>query len=432
MPKTRILAKNFAASCERVRPELVHSHATAKFFEELRKDFPILQRKVHGKPLVYFDNAATSQKPKQVIDAVDFYYKNCNANVHRSIHQLGEEATAKYVEAHEKTADFINADSYQNIIFTKNTTESLNLAAYSLTAGLKKGDEIVISQMEHHSNFVPWQQLAKQRQLKLNFIDVDEEGRLDKESIKENINKKTKIVSITHVSNVLGTVNPIEDIAKIAHENRALLVVDGAQSVPHMPVDVKKLDADFYAFSGHKMLGPIGIGVLYGKKELLGDMRPFLYGGEMIREVTYDDAKFNELPWKFEAGTPNIAGGLGLGAAIDYLNRVGMGRIRERGKELVEYAVGRLKEINGISIYGPKERGAVVSFNIHGVHAHDVSQILDSEGVAIRAGHHCCMPLMGVLGVAATARASFYLYNTEKEVDVFINAMHKVKRIFNV
>jgi len=400
--------------------------------ESIRKDFPILQRKVHGKPLVYLDNAATSQKPNLVIDAINFYYKNYNANIHRSIHQLGEEATAKFEEAHEKIAKFINADSYQNIILTKNTTESINLLAYSLTAKLQKGDEIVISQMEHHSNFVPWQQLAKQRQLKLNFIEIDEVGNLDIESINNNITKKTKIVSVTHVSNVLGTLNPIENIAKIAHENNAVLVVDGAQAVPHMPVDVKKLDADFYAFSGHKMLGPTGVGVLYGKKELLQDMQPFLYGGEMIREVTFNDTKFNDLPWKFEAGTPNIIEGIGLGVAIDYLKKVGMDKIHEKDKELVGYAIERLKEINGVTIYGPKERGAVVSFNIHGVHAHDVSQILDSEGVAIRAGHHCCMPLMSVLGVAATARASFYLYNTEQEVDTFINAIHKVKKMFEV
>jgi cysteine desulfurase/selenocysteine lyase len=381
---------------------------------------------------VYFDNAATSQKPKEVIDATDFYYKNYNANVHRSIHQLGEEATAKFEEAHEKIADFINADSYQNIVLTKNTTESLNLLAYSLTAGLKKDDEIVISQMEHHSNFVPWQQLAKQRDLKLKFIEINDEGILDEESIKKNITKKTKIVSITHVSNVLGTINDVKEIAKIAHQNGALMAVDGAQSIPHMPVDVKELNADFYAFSGHKMLGPTGIGVLYGKKELLEQMQPFLYGGEMIREVKFDDTKFNDLPWKFEAGTPNIAEGIGLGVAIDYLKKIGMEQIHKRDKELVDYAMEKLKEIDGITIYGPKERGAVVSFNVKGVHAHDVSQILDSEGVAIRAGHHCCMPLMSVLKVPATARASFYLYNTEEEIDKFITALHKVKKVFGV
>lgn len=408
------------------------STKTPMDIESIRKDFPILQRKVHGKPLVYFDNAATSQKPMQVIDAIDFYYKNYNANIHRSIHELGEEATAKFEEAHEKVADFINADSYQNIVFTKNTTESLNLVAYSLTANLKKGDEIVISQMEHHSNFVPWQQLAKQRGLKLKFIKVDDEGKLDEESIKENITKKTKIVSLTHVSNVLGTINPIEEIAKIAHENNSLMVVDGAQAAPHMPVDVKKLDADFYAFSGHKMLGPTGIGVLYGKKELLESMQPFLYGGEMIREVRFDDTSFNELPWKFEAGTMNIAEGIGLGVAVDYLTKIGMRQIQQRDKELVEYAMERLREIDGIAIYGPKDRGAVISFNVDNIHAHDVAQILDSEGVAVRAGHHCCMPLMSVLKVPATARASFYLYNTEQEIDTFINGIYKVKKVFGI
>ena len=400
--------------------------------EQIRKDFPILQRKVHNKPLVYLDNAATSQKPKQVIEAIDNYYKNYNANIHRSIHTLGEEATEKYEEAHDKVAEFINADSYQNIIFTKNTTEAINILAYSLTAKLKKGDEIVISEMEHHSNFVPWQQLAKQRGLKLKFIKITEEGLLEPDSLNQNITKKTKIVSITHVSNVLGTINPIKDIAKIAHENNALMISDGAQSVPHMPVDVKNLDVDFYAFSGHKMLGPTGIGVLYGKRELLEEMQPFLYGGEMIREVRFDDTKFNDLPWKFEAGTMNIAEGIGLSAAIDYLNDIGMDQIQRRDRELADYAIKSLKEIKDLTIYGPEERGAVVSFNIKGVHAHDVSQILDSEGIAIRAGHHCCMPLMSVLGVPATARASFYLYNIEEEIDKLVTALHKVKKIFGI
>jgi len=405
---------------------------TSLNIEQIRNDFPILQRKIHNKPLIYFDNAATSQKPKQVIEAMDDYYKNHNANIHRSIHQMGEEATELYEKAHEKTADFINADSYQNIVFTKNTTESLNILAYSLTSKLKKGDEITISQMEHHSNFVPWQQLAKQRGLKLNFIRIDEEGNLDKNSVQENINKKTKIVSLTHVSNVLGTINPIKEIAEIAHENSALMVVDGAQSVPHMPIDVKSLDADFLAFSGHKMLGPTGIGVLYGKKELLEEIPPFLYGGEMIREVKFDDTTFNELPWKFEAGTMNIAEAAGLSAAIDYLKNIGMEQINKRDKELADYAMMQLKELGWIKIYGPRERGSVIAFNVDNVHAHDVAQILDSEGIAVRAGHHCCMPLMSVLGLAATARASFYLYNTEKEIDTFIEALYKVKKIFGV
>src|SRR3989338_5104241 len=408
------------------------STKTIMDIETIRKDFPILQRKIHGKPLVYFDNAATSQKPRQVIEAIDFYYKNYNANIHRSIHQLGEEATAKFEEAHKKTADFINADSYQNIVFTKNTTESLNLVAYSLTAGLKKDDEIVISQMEHHSNFVPWQQLAKQRGLKLKFIKINKNGELDNDSINQNITKKTRIVSLTHVSNVLGTINPIEKIINIAHENNALMVVDGAQSAPHMPVDVKKLDADFYVFSGHKMLGPTGIGVLYGKKELLEEMQPFLYGGEMINEVTFKDTTFNQLPWKFEAGTMNIAEAVGLGAAIDYLSKAGMDNIARHEKEMVRYAYGKLTEMKEIEIYGPsaEKRSGLVAFNVKGVHAHDTSQILDGEGIAIRAGHHCAMPLHSVLGIAASARASFYFYNTKEEVDKLVEGIKKVVKVF--
>ncbi|MBI2542130.1 cysteine desulfurase [Candidatus Woesearchaeota archaeon] len=399
--------------------------------ESIRKDFPILQRKVHGKPLIYFDNAATSQKPKQVIGAITGYYQKYNANVHRSIHQLGEEATAEYEKARQKIADFINA-RYEEVIFTKNSTEGLNLLAYSLTSGLKPGDEIVISQLEHHSNFVPWQQMAEHLGLKLKFIEINKNAELDKESIKKNITKKTKIVSVNHISNAIGTINPVEEITKIAHENGALMVIDGSQSVPHMPIDAKKINADFYVFTGHKMLGPTGVGVVYGKKELLENMRPFLYGGEMINEVKFEGTTFNKLPWKFEAGTPNIAEAIGLGIAVDYLSKIGMNNIFEHDKELVEYGTERIKEIKGVTIYGPKERGSIISFNVKGVHAHDVSQILDSEGVAIRAGHHCCMPLMGVLGISSTARASFYLYNTEEEIDTFIKAIHKVKKVFGV
>lgn len=414
------------------KPSAKNFSLKEKFFDNIRKDFPILQRKIHGKPLVYFDNAATSQKPKQVIDAITNYYQNHNANVHRSIHQLGEEATSEYEGAREKVADFINAPLSENVIFTKNSTEGLNLLAYSLTANLKKGDEIVISQLEHHSNFVPWQQLAKQKGLKLKFIKINKNIELDEESIKKNITKKTKIVSVNHISNAIGTINDVEKITKIAHENNALMIVDGSQSVPHMPVDVKKIDSDFYVFTGHKMLGPTGIGVLYGKKEMLENMQPFLYGGEMISEVKFDDTTFNKLPWKFEAGTPNIAEAIGLGAAIDYLKKIGMEKINEHDSALTQYALEKLKKIKDVTVYGPKERCAILSFNVKGVHAHDVSQILDSEGVAIRAGHHCCMPLMSVLGIGSTARASFYLYNTEEEVDVFIKAIHKVKRIFNI
>ena len=399
--------------------------------EKLRKDFPILSVKVHGKPLIYLDNAATSQKPKSVIDAVKDYYENYNANIHRSIHTLGEEATAAYEQAHKKVSDFINAD-FEEVIFTKNTTESINLLAYSLTQGLKPADEIVISQMEHHSNFVPWQQLALKRGLKLKFIEINKDGILNNESIQKNINKKTKIVSLTHISNVLGTVNDVKEIGKIAHENNALFVVDGAQSVPHMPVDVKKLDCDFMAFSGHKMLGPTGIGALYGKKELLREMGPFLYGGEMIKEVKFENTKFNDLPWKFEAGTMNIAEAIGFGAAIDYLNKIGMENIESYEKELVEYTYEKLSEIKEIEIYGPsaEKRSGLVAFNIKGVHAHDTSQILDGEGIAIRAGHHCAMPLHSVLGIAASARASFYLYNTKEEIDKLAEGIKKVIKVF--
>ncbi|MBI2130154.1 cysteine desulfurase [Candidatus Woesearchaeota archaeon] len=399
----------------------------------IRKDFPILQRKVHGKQLVYLDNAATSQKPNQVIDAISNYYNSYNANIHRGIHKLSEEATLEYEKAHEKIARFINSGGMEEIIFTKNTTESLNLLAYSLTLNLKKGDEIAVTEMEHHSNIVPWQQLAKQRGLILRFIKINDEGKLDENSISETINKRTRIVSVTHASNVFGTINPVKEIAKIAHENNALMVVDGAQSVPHMEVDVKDMNCDFLAFSGHKMLGPTGIGVLYGKKELLEKMSPFLYGGDMIREVKPESTTFNDLPWKFEAGTPNIADGIALGTSVDYLNGIGMEKIRMHDRELTEYAMEKLDEIEGINIYGPSdERGAVVSFNVDRVHSHDVSQILDSEGIAIRAGHHCCMPLMRTLGVQGTARASFYLYNTKEEIDALVAGIDKVKKVFRI
>ena len=399
--------------------------------EKIRKDFPILNVKVHGKPLIYLDNAATTQKPKTVINAVTDYYENYNANIHRSIHKLGEEATAAYEEAHSKVANFINAE-FEETIFTKSTTEGLNLLAYSLTNDLKAGDEIVISQMEHHSNFVPWQQLALKKKLKLKFIEIDENGLLKEDSINENITDKTKIVSITHVSNVLGTVNDVKEIGKIAHENDALFIVDAAQSVPHILVDVKKIDCDFLAFSGHKMLGPTGIGGLYGKKELLQGMEPFLYGGEMIKEVTFEQTKFNDLPWKFEAGTMNIAQGIGLGAAIDYLNKIGMKNIENYENELVSYAMKRLSEIKEIEIYGPDadKRSGLVAFNVKDVHAHDTATILDGDGIAVRAGHHCAMPLASVLGIAASARASFYLYNTKEEIDKLAEGINKVIKVF--
>lgn len=397
--------------------------------EKIRKDFPILKRKIHGKPLAYLDNAATSQKPIQVINAVKDFYEKHNANIHRSIHTLGEEATAAYEDAHKKISNFINAD-FEEAIFTKNVTEALNLLAYSLGNNIKENDEIVITQMEHHSNFVPWQQLAKRKKAKLKFIEIDENGLLKEDSINENITKKTKIVSLVHASNMLGTINDVEKISKIAHENNALCIVDAAQSVPHMKVDVKKLGVDFLAFTGHKMLGPTGIGVLYGKKELLEKMDPFLFGGEMIKEVNFEDTKFNDLPWKFEAGTANIAQGIGLGAAVDYLKNIGMDNVERTDKELTKYAMEKLSEIKEVEIYGPQERLSLVAFNVKGVHAHDTAQILDSEGVAIRAGHHCTMPLHSVLGVVASARASFCLYNTKEEIDRLVDGVNKVIKVF--
>ena len=398
---------------------------------KIRTDFPILQKKINGKNLVYLDNAATAQKPSQVIKAITDFYENYNANIHRSIHQLGEDSTRLYEEAHKKTSDFINA-GFEELIFTKSTTESLNLLAYSLANKINKGDEIVVTEMEHHSNFVPWQQLAKRNKATFKVIKVDKDGLLDEESIKQNITSKTKIVSLTHISNVLGTINNISKITKIAHESDALCVVDAAQSVPHMEVDVKRLGCDFLAFSGHKMLGPTGIGALYGKKEHLESMDPFLYGGEMIKDVTINDSQWNDLPWKFEAGTGNIAQAIGLGAAIDYLKKVGMENIMQHSTDITNYAYEKISLINDVKIYGPKpkNRANLISFNVKGVHAHDTSAILDGEGVAVRAGHHCAMPLSKVLGVDATARASFYLYNTKEEVDTLVSAIEKVKRVF--
>ncbi len=398
--------------------------------EKIRKDFPILKVKVHGKPLVYLDNAATSQKPKQVINAIKDYYENYNANIHRSIHKLGEQATLAFEDAHKKVASFINAH-FEEIIFTKGTTESLNLLAYSLGNELKKGDEIILTQMEHHSNLVPWQQLAKKNGIKVNYAEIDNKGNLNLNHFEKLINKKTKIVSITHVSNVLGTINDIKKIRNIVKEkSNAFFIVDAAQSVPHMPVDVKKIDCDFLAFSGHKMLAPTGIGVLYGKKELLEKMQPFLYGGDMIKEVTFKDTKFNDLPWKFEAGTPNIAQAIGLGIAVDYLKKTGMQKIMKHGMELADYCLKRLSQIDEVEIYGPKERAALVSFNIKNVHAHDTAAILDGEGIAVRAGHHCAMPLAKILKIDASVRASFYLYNTKEEIDKLIDGIHKVIKVF--
>ncbi len=402
---------------------------------KIREDFPILNRKVNGKPLVYFDNAATSQKPKAVIDALDTYYSEYNANIHRGIHKLAEEATLAHEEAREKVAKFINARRTEEIIFVRNATEAINLVAYAWgRANVGKGDKIVLTIMEHHSDIVPWQLLAQEKGARVEFIKIDEEGMLRQDEIHELIDEKTKIVCVTQASNVLGTINPVKEIARVAHRFGALFLVDAAQSVPHMHVDVRDIDCDFMAISGHKMMGPTGIGVLYGKSEHLENMPPFLGGGEMIREVHTTGASWKDPPYKYEAGTPNIAGAIGLGAAIDYLSKVGMENVHDHEKEITSYALSRMAEVKGSVSYGPKgikNRVGVISFNLGDIHAHDLASILDEEGIAIRSGHHCAQPLMEFLDVPATSRASFYIYNTKQEVEVFINALEKARKLFN-
>ncbi|HLC65462.1 MAG TPA: cysteine desulfurase [Candidatus Nanoarchaeia archaeon] len=399
--------------------------------ENIRKDFPILKRKIYGKKLVYLDNASTTQKPQAVLDAVNDYYRLHNANIHRGIYKISEEATEMYEKAHENASNFINA-GFKEVVFTRNTTESINLAAYSLCIpDLKRGEEIVLTRMEHHSNLVPWQQIAKMKGAKLKFIEMHKDGSLDMESAKKAITNKTKIVSAVHMSNVLGTVNDVRELGRIAHSRNALMLVDGAQSVPHMPVDAKKLDFDFLAFSAHKMLGPTGIGCLYGKEEILQKMRPFIYGGEMIREVSYTDTKFNDLPWKFEAGTSNIAGAVGFGAAIDYLSRIGMENVEEYGQTLLKVATKALSQIQGLKIIGNSgKKGSIVSFDTKGIPPHDMATILDTEGICIRAGHHCAMPLMRHLGLNGTSRASFYIYNTKEDIAKLAEGIEKARKIF--
>ncbi|MEK6570931.1 MAG: cysteine desulfurase [Bacteroidota bacterium] len=399
---------------------------------EVRTDFPILQRIVKGKPLVYLDSAATTQKPLAVIEATDQYYRVYNANVHRGIYTISEEATERYEKARDKVAAFIKAPARESIIFTRNATESINLVSNSWgRTHLRPGDEILLSYMEHHSNLIPWQMIARETGAQLRFIPLTPDGRLDLSDLPNLLTSKTKIVAVTHVSNVLGTINPVAEIAQKAHEVGAVVLIDAAQSVPHLAIDVRALDCDFLAFSGHKMLGPTGIGILYGKVNLLDAMPPFMGGGEMINEVQLESATYRELPGKFEAGTPNIAGAIGLGAAIDYLNAIGLDNIREHEISLVSYAVEALKNLNGIDIYGPlPDRSGVIAFNLKGIHPHDVSTILDEDAIAIRAGHHCTQPLMRWLDVAATARASFYLYNTTDDIDRFVDSLKKVKEIF--
>ncbi len=402
---------------------------------KIRNDFPCLKRKIRGKDLIYFDNAATTQRPKQVIEAIKEFYENYNANVHRGVHTLSYEASVKYEEAHQKVAEFIGAKGMEEIIFTRNASEALNLVAYSIGIHeLEEGDEIITTLMEHHSNIVPWQMLRKVKKIKLHYVNVLKNGTLDLEHLEKLLNKKTKIVAFTLASNFLGTITPAKEIIKIIrNKSDAIIVCDGAQAVPHIKVNVKEIDCDFLAVSGHKMLGPTGTGFLYGKKHLLEKMEPFLYGGDMIFEVTTEGATWNELPWKFEAGTPNIAGGIGLSAAIDYLNEIGMENIENHEKELLEYALRRMREIEDIEIYGHKEQDALglISFNIKGVHPHDIAGICDEEGIAIRSGHHCTQPLMRHFCIENSARASFYIYNTKEEIDVFIEVLKKIKKYFS-
>lgn len=398
---------------------------------EIRKQFPILDQKVNGKQLVYFDSAATSQKPIQVIETLERYYKEYNSNVHRGVHTLGTKATDAYEGAREKVRKFINAKSMEEIIFTRGTTTALNTVAASYgLENVKEGDEIVISYMEHHSNIIPWQQVAKKTGATLKYLPLQPDGTISIEDARQTITPNTKIVSIMYVSNVLGTINPVKEIGAIAHENGAIMVVDGAQSTPHMKVDVQDLNCDFYALSAHKMCGPTGIGVLYGKKELLNNMEPIEFGGEMIDFVDLQESTWKELPWKFEAGTPIIGNAIGLGAAIDFLEEIGLDNIEKHEHELAQYALEGLSEVDGVTIYGPKHRAGLVTFNIEDVHPHDVATVLDVEGIAVRAGHHCAQPLMKWLKASSTARASFYLYNTKEEIDTFVESLIKTKEYF--
>jgi cysteine desulfurase / selenocysteine lyase len=403
--------------------------------KDIRKHFPILEQEINGHPLVYLDSAATSQKPQQVIDAISNYYEKDNSNVHRGVHTLGNQATEAYEGARDKVQGFINAKSREEIIFTRGTTTSINIVAQSYgRANVGEGDEIVITHMEHHSNIIPWQQLAREKGAVLKFIDLEEDGTITLDKVRETVRERTKIVSIMHVSNVLGTVNPIKEITEIAHANGAVMVVDGAQAAPHMKVDVGQLDCDFYAFSGHKMVGPTGIGVLYGKKELLNKMEPVEFGGEMIDFVGLYESTWKELPWKFEGGTPIIAGAVGLGAAIDYLEEIGLDNIEKHEQHLAEYAMKKMSEVEGITIYGPldpEKRASLITFNLNDVHPHDLATVLDMHGIAVRAGHHCCQPLMKWLDVSATARASFYIYNTEEDVDRLVDGLRIAKEYFN-
>ena len=395
--------------------------------ETIKKDFPIF----NNSDLVYLDNAATTHKPQSVLNAVDRLYTEANANVHRALYSLGSESTERFENSRTKVADFINSNSAKEIIFTSGTTESINLLARSLGNTLNPGDEILISEMEHHSNIVPWQLTAERTGTTLNYIPVTETGELDLSEPDHYFKPNTKIVSITHISNVLGTINPVKKLAEMAHEMGALLIVDGAQGVPHLQVNVQDLGCDFYAFSGHKMLGPTGIGALWGKTELLNEMDPFMGGGEMIETVTMESSTWNEIPYKFEAGTPNFAQAVGLGAAVDYLKTIGMSTIAEHENTLTAYALNKINQIEGIRIHGSAdERAGVISFNVDGIHPHDLAQFLNEDNIALRVGHHCAQPLLSTLGETATARLSFYIYNDESDVDKFYDSLTNIRKYF--
>ena len=402
--------------------------------EAVRADFPILSRKINDRPLVYLDNAATTQKPRQVIAALTNFYEQTNANVHRGVHTLSIEASDAYELARTKVAKFINAPRPETVIWTRNTSESLNLVAATwANAHVGEGDNIVITAMEHHSNIVPWQQLAARKNAELRYLAVGKDGLLDMANIESIIDSRTKIVSVTHVSNVLGTVNPVAELANRAHEVGAVILIDAAQSVPHMPVDVQAIDADFLCFSAHKMLGPTGIGVLYGKYDLLDEMPPYMFGGDMILEVTYEDATWNDLPYKFEAGTPNIADAIATGAAVDYLSELGMENVWEHEQQLTAYGMDQISSLNHITIFGPEDpalKGGVISFVHDKIHPHDLGTALDQQGIAIRTGHHCAMPLVRSYGVVAAARASFYVYNTKTEIDALVDGIRETERYF--
>jgi cysteine desulfurase / selenocysteine lyase len=401
--------------------------------EAVRADFPILSRQINGKPLIYLDSAATSQKPASVIDSMDDYYRRYNANPHRGVYTISEEATAAYEAARQRVAGFINAVTPKEVIFTRNTTEAINLVRYSWgRATIKAGDRILLTEMEHHSNLVPWQLLAGEVGARLEFLCIDDDGLLLLDQLERKLDG-VKLLAITHQSNTLGTINPIKQLTEVAHRAGALVLVDGAQAVPHMPVDVRDLDADFYAFSGHKMCGPTGVGVLWARRALLEAMPPFLGGGDMIKRVKLTEASWNDLPWKFEAGTPSVAEGIGLGAAVDYLGQFGMDNVRAHERTLVDYALEKLQDVQGITVYGPKDpeiHGGSISFTLPDIHPHDLATLIDREGIAVRAGHHCTQPLMDRLGVPATTRASFYIYNRPDEVDQLVAGIQKAQKVF--